>query len=799
MTDLCRFLAAQGPMLFLGATGLLALGWLGMAVHRAPVHRQRAGELTILGVLVWLALAVVPLPRLSLGELSLDPVAENAGWVEANVEWDEAERSPAMSPRRRWNSVPSYGFADRKSGTADDTAGAPQAVEIDAPWPQSPTDPSIGRLPTVQSQASSGLSSGLTPREPLPQQARAYAPPPSALSFPLSPPSPLRGDAVGSTGADPPIDWGYLLAAVYASGSIGCVTWLALGRMLLWRVSSTAAQPPAWLERLCAEVVPVQRRMPRLLVSGRSGRVFSFGLWRATIVLPAGICLPRSGVAIRHLLAHELAHVRRRDSLGRLVLNLALPLLYFHPLYWRLRGGVALAAEVIADDAAAGQTAKHSYVDALVALARGRHPRRLAVLSSHGLFGSPSQFYRRMKMLLTRKTRLATCCSWRWRVVFGVLCGLAVGLLVATAGMAPAADQTSPVSVQNVPAAGEGAVPVPTAAAQEPPTKAPPALYEPRLQETNIVYDLTWAAPDQFDAVANLLKRVLPGGKVTAFKINRSVVVSGNRAEHIVIRDAIRQIQSLLARPEKADRPPSRPALPPWPVATPGVPAASVIVPAAPPVLRPTAAEPPAATAANAVQPPVAAAAAPPTLPALALPAPSPATTARVTSGAQRFRATFPKGPPQDATPVQMPVATAPSLDANLAAGRPAAEGSQLDLVSLANSYTDALANLKIASLQNAHLRELQKSAAVSNEEVEIAAIKLDAAQRKLDLLRSIVESALRTSEMELQVLHQLHKAGTQPSGVGPLQLQIPRVEGRLEILKRILETSGPGMRSTKY
>ena len=123
MTDLCRFLAAHGPMLFFGATGLLALGWLGMAVHRAPVHRQRAGELTILGVLVWLVLAVVPLPRLSLGELSLGPVAENTGWDEANVGWDEAERSPTMSPRRWWSFAPSYGRADRKGGAADDSAG----------------------------------------------------------------------------------------------------------------------------------------------------------------------------------------------------------------------------------------------------------------------------------------------------------------------------------------------------------------------------------------------------------------------------------------------------------------------------------------------------------------------------------------------------------------------------------------------------------------------------------------------------------------------------------------------------
>jgi hypothetical protein len=542
-----------------------------------------------------------------------------------------------------------------------------------------------------------------------------------------------------------------------------------------------------WLERLSAEVAPGQRRRPRLLVSGRSGRAFSFGLWRATIVLPAGICLPRSSAAIRHLLAHELAHVRRRDSLGRLVFNLAFPLLYFHPLYWLLRGGVALAAEMIADDEAAGRGAMHSYVVALVALARERQPRRLAVLSSHGLFGSPSQFYRRMKMLLTRKTRLAACCSWRWRFFSAALCVVAVAAMAAIAGAQPAQAPKADASAKQTP---------PEKAANSAPSQEA-AAFRPKDnrwsdRRTIITYDLHGASPAQLERLGGVVSGLSPGAELRFFREAGSMVVT------LAPKDAEKVDQAVALFKELLSAGPSAAGTRPVPSST-----TSPIKPAGPPsvslpLLSSVQETQPAARAPVAVQPPTVKAAEPPAWPVPGPPIPSSAATPRFTSDAQRFPTTFPKRAPEDAAPVQMPIAS-PRLDSDVAAGRPAAEGSQLDLVNLANSYTDAMANLKMASLHHARLQQLQKSAAVSSEEVEIAAIKLDAAQRKVDLLRSIAQSALRTSETELQVLHQLHKAGTQPSGVGPLQLEVPRVEGRLEILKRILESPGPGKTPTKY
>ena len=171
---------------------------------------------------------------------------------------------------------------------------------------------------------------------------------------------------------------------------------------------------------------------------------------------------------------------------------------------------------------------------------------------------------------------------------------------------------------------------------------------------------------------------------------------------------------------------------------------------------------------------------APPTTPALPRPAP-PESGDVIRRGVSPLRV----APPHEGSVLaQMPM---PVVEMEVAAGRATSDGSQLDLISLANSYTDAVTNVKIASVEHARLQQLRKSAAVSEQEAEIAAIKLEAAQRKVDLLRSIALSALKTAEAELRVLADWQKTGQQVAGLGPIQLQVRRAEGRLEILRQIL------------
>src|SRR5262249_18126304 len=134
------------------------------------------------------------------------------------------------------------------------------------------------------------------------------------------------------------------------------------------------------------------------------------------------------------------AHVLRRDAWGNLMLNAALPVLYFHPLYWWLKSQVRMAAELVADDWAGRLTGKEAYAVELISLARSSARVPLPLAGAAGLFTSGSQFYRRMQMLLAREAPLATkpAAKWRWSVLTIVL--LASGFLAAAAGLQPAAD-----------------------------------------------------------------------------------------------------------------------------------------------------------------------------------------------------------------------------------------------------------------------------------------------------------------------------------------------------------------------
>src|SRR3954470_24122991 len=55
---------SAAPLLLVGMTVLLALGCLLVRFTRSPVHRQRLGEMTLVAVLAWSLLALLPLPRL---------------------------------------------------------------------------------------------------------------------------------------------------------------------------------------------------------------------------------------------------------------------------------------------------------------------------------------------------------------------------------------------------------------------------------------------------------------------------------------------------------------------------------------------------------------------------------------------------------------------------------------------------------------------------------------------------------------------------------------------------------------
>jgi beta-lactamase regulating signal transducer with metallopeptidase domain/biotin carboxyl carrier protein len=379
MTAVLEHLSDHGALLFLGATLFLGIGVVAVKLSRVPAHRQRLGELTVAAVLGWLVLAALPLPRLDLGPFGLrTPVGQ----------------APREPPPGRWSE--------------------PRRVRIDGP-----ASASIAR------QAPDG--------DPIVSDDRLGT---SEKAHAGSPHVPDRREASSRSWAR--VSWSRALATWYVAGAAASLVWLAIGHVLLVRATWAAAAPDPWISDLCRSLpVPSSPRAVRIVVSPHCRRPIVFGLWRARIMLPRVLCTPGNTPQLRHVLAHELAHVRRGDAWGHALFDLAWPLLYCHPFYWWLRWDVQFARELIADDWAAALGGRESYVEELMKLARGPRGAVANLLGVLGVLRLRSQFFRRMTMLIDRENRLTTKPSRIWGLAALTGFALVLAVMVCLIGVRP--------------------------------------------------------------------------------------------------------------------------------------------------------------------------------------------------------------------------------------------------------------------------------------------------------------------------------------------------------------------------
>jgi bla regulator protein blaR1 len=93
------------------------------------------------------------------------------------------------------------------------------------------------------------------------------------------------------------------------------------------------------------------------------------GVLRPHILLPAGIDHLLSRHELNAVLMHELTHARRRDNLIRLVHEVALCILWFHPLVWFGGSRLALYRELSCDDSVIRNACGEDLISALAKLA----------------------------------------------------------------------------------------------------------------------------------------------------------------------------------------------------------------------------------------------------------------------------------------------------------------------------------------------------------------------------------------------------------------------------------------------
>ena len=826
MSALLPLLAQCAVLLVCGSTVLLALGCGAVLLCKSPVHRQRISELTIAGVLVWMVLALFPLPRLLPDRW--DAKGQTAE-VQHSLELTPAPIDEVASPPAVTEWVPEVGIADDENNLP---LGVPSPTLLETETHE------LGSPSYVENETSTLL------------HERSLNPSPSEETPSLSSQSisPANGSEATTTIA--PV-WQFdsqklvgLFTGLYLAGASLCLFWILAGYVLLLRIRQTAAAPPEWLAKQYQELSQQAGiAPPRLIVSRLCGRPLTWGMLWPVIVLPHSLCRQENKSQLGTILLHELGHIAQQDAQGNFLFCLALPLLYAHPLYWWLRRESQLAAELVADDWAAWQAGKETYIEELVALARCTGTSSLPLVGVTGLFSSPSQFYRRMSMLLAREKRLSTKTSLPWRLAsLSALAG-SVALAASLAGVRPAEGQTAPPSATPA-ATPPAAVPLtdPNVVAPTPPRadnaadpnakapavvpagtsdaapKTPPAIVpdaSPMAVPPPLALTPSSAPKTDEDAEAVILREIKnlqdqlqaleakrgAGNKTTA-GIKDVTIQPGAHQIKIVRADDKGRIwvetwttdqqgrpAKILERSASENRDPSaigftadgkkitRVVVHPdgsrseqiLDAAT-GKVIAENVVGAEP---RPGKTRP-----ADDVVPPDTKPGKPivsPRVPAVEYPIP-------VLPGA-KYTPTAPRIAPSGV--VELPVAGYPM--AQPAGGPGFAKGSQqLDLVSLATSYADAVSARETAAAKLADTARLNDSNVVSQQEVTAAKLALSAADRKEQLLRKIAEVALEGTAQEVEIATALHQSGNATaSAAGEAKM-------RLAILKQILGTTKP-------
>ncbi len=171
----------------------------------------------------------------------------------------------------------------------------------------------------------------------------------------LAQPRPAGQERAAALPSAEPRDWMGLAAAAWLAGV------LVLSVRLIWldqrfrrRLSSYVPVPDervGQLLRECAESLGVNKR-PRVIETEEVESPAVYGLWCKRLLLPDGLRESLSPEELRHVLLHELAHIKRRDAELNWLMGVLQIVHWFNPVLWfafaRMRGDRELATDELA-------------------------------------------------------------------------------------------------------------------------------------------------------------------------------------------------------------------------------------------------------------------------------------------------------------------------------------------------------------------------------------------------------------------------------------------------------------------
>jgi len=248
------------------------------------------------------------------------------------------------------------------------------------------------------------------------------APAPAAATAPLAPlplaaveaiPVPAVAAPAPSAGGDWD-DPSLLFFLLYVGGvlMVGGRLLAGLWTLRRWTRGAAEVEAPEWraaLVRAGGDPLSI-----RLLACEDASSPLSWGLRHPVILLDRGtLRTPEEADAI---LAHEVAHVVRRDWPSLILSRLAVALFWFNPLVWRLDREVAQQAEEAADSDAAAKVEPARYAQTLLDWARLSGG---SALPANAIAAGEPGLSRRVKAILDGRVARRSGSAWAVAAMLG--------------------------------------------------------------------------------------------------------------------------------------------------------------------------------------------------------------------------------------------------------------------------------------------------------------------------------------------------------------------------------------------
>ena len=221
---------------------------------------------------------------------------------------------------------------------------------------------------------------------------------------------------------------------IYVAGVLAFAARSVSARIALRNVVASA-QPSADGRRAAAALAGglAGRREIPILVHAGTTIPFACGVLRPCIVLPPG-SRAWSRECLRAVVAHELAHIRRRDPFFNAVSEVVCIGLWFLPPAWIARWFLRREAEMSCDSSVVSQGFQRTdYARLILRLASGRRDSLFS--AAHGFLGSPSTLKERILRILHPAPDARPGARRRSAGILAAAAGLAVAVLVVTVSL----------------------------------------------------------------------------------------------------------------------------------------------------------------------------------------------------------------------------------------------------------------------------------------------------------------------------------------------------------------------------